>query len=127
MENSCPFPRTISHGVVRSVVFSGGLSGHQGALRSAFLLRTGLDKNQFVATGAMISSFVDIARLIVYGLNIKLLRLIDGTLIAGTIIATLAGVLVGRAVLKKVTVGFIQKLVAVMLLLLGTLLVIGVI
>jgi acyl-CoA reductase-like NAD-dependent aldehyde dehydrogenase len=31
--------------------FFGGLSGHQGALRSVFLLRAGLTKESFIATG----------------------------------------------------------------------------
>ena len=47
--------------------FFGGLSGHQGALRSMFLLRAGLTKEQFVATGVVCAAMVDVARLSVYG------------------------------------------------------------
>ncbi|HWR33576.1 MAG TPA: sulfite exporter TauE/SafE family protein, partial [Chitinophagaceae bacterium] len=51
--------------------FFGGLSGHQGALRSAFLLRLQLSKEQFIATGIAIACMIDISRLSVYAVNIK--------------------------------------------------------
>lgn len=46
--------------------FFGGLSGHQGALRSVFLMRLGLSKESFIATGIVIACLVDIARMSVY-------------------------------------------------------------
>jgi len=46
--------------------FFGGLSGNQGALRSAFLLRSGLTKERFIATGVLIACVVDLTRLTVY-------------------------------------------------------------
>ena len=46
--------------------FFGGLSGHQGALRSAFLIKTGLDKNTFIGTSVVIACGVDLARIGVY-------------------------------------------------------------
>ena len=49
--------------------FFGGLSGNQGALRSAFLVKHGLEKSVFVATTVAISSLVDITRLSVYSTN----------------------------------------------------------
>ncbi len=108
--------------------FFGGLSGHQGAFRSAFLLHAGLEKNQFVATNAAIASLVDITRLAVYGVNFALLfQQVDITLIAAATAAAFAGVLAGTVGLRKVTIGFIQKLVAILLLTLGVLLAAGVI
>ena len=47
--------------------FFGGFSGHQGALRSAFLLKCGLSKEAFIATGVAIACIVDVGRLFVYG------------------------------------------------------------
>ena len=38
--------------------FFGGLSGHQGALRSAFLIQCGLSKEQYIATGVVIATMV---------------------------------------------------------------------
>src|SRR5690606_32928259 len=46
--------------------FFGGLSGHQGALRSAFLIKSNLSKEAFIATGIVIACIVDISRLGVY-------------------------------------------------------------
>ncbi len=36
--------------------FFGGLSGMQGAMRSAFLAKSGLGKEAFIATGAVIAA-----------------------------------------------------------------------
>lgn len=47
--------------------FFGGLSGNQGALRSAFLLKAGLIKEAFVATGVVSAVIVDAVRLKIYG------------------------------------------------------------
>jgi uncharacterized membrane protein YfcA len=46
--------------------FFGGLTGMQGALRAAFLVRAGLNRDQFVGTAAVVSTMVDLARLAVY-------------------------------------------------------------
>ena len=46
--------------------FFGGLTGIQGALRSAFLIKSGLSKEAYIATGVVIASLVDITRLSVY-------------------------------------------------------------
>jgi uncharacterized membrane protein YfcA len=104
--------------------FFGGLSGHQGAFRSAFLINAGLGKEQFIATNAGIAALVDISRIIIYGLtfNITLIEAQSNLIVLATIAAFL-GVFLGAKLVKKVTIGFIQKLVAVMLYLLGGLLV----
>mgnify|MGYP000679824147 CR=1 FL=1 len=49
--------------------FFGGLSGHQGALRSMFLVKCGLDATSFVATGVVIAIAIDLTRLALYGGN----------------------------------------------------------
>lgn len=106
--------------------FFGGLTGHQGAFRSLFLIRAGLDQNRFVASNAAIASLVDIARLIVYGLNFKLLMLqVDVALLVMATAASFAGVWLGTAFLKKITIALLQKIVAAMLYLLGCLLMAG--
>ena len=46
--------------------FFGGLSGNQGAFRSAFLLGAGLGKETFIATGVVLACVVDVTRLGVY-------------------------------------------------------------
>ncbi len=47
--------------------FFGCISGHQGALRSAVLLKCGLEKEAFIATGVVCAVVVDFSRLIIYG------------------------------------------------------------
>jgi uncharacterized membrane protein YfcA len=108
--------------------FFGGLSGHQGAFRSAFLIRAGLDKNQFVASNAAIAALVDMTRLAVYGLSLELIvEHVDRGLLIVATLAAFAGAFAGTVGLKKVTIGSIQKLVAIALYVLGTLLAAGVI
>lgn len=101
-------------GLVSGVL--GGLSGHQGALRSAFLIGLpGLTPVSFVATGAVIACAVDSARLLAYGSaawvpashHIELLAIAAG--------AALAGTWLGNRWLTKVTLPFVRRMVAVAL------------
>ncbi|GAB4136538.1 MAG: sulfite exporter TauE/SafE family protein [Sphingomonadales bacterium] len=120
-------PRLLPLGGILSGFF-GGLSGHQGAFRSAFLLHAGLDAQAFIATNAAIAMLVDMARLAIYGLNLKLLTAgADISLMAIATAAAFAGIMVGRLGVHKVTIAAIQRLVAAMLLLLGTALMAGII
>jgi len=43
--------------------FFGGISGMQGALRSAFLIRLGLSKEAFIGTGVVVATMIDVTRL----------------------------------------------------------------
>jgi uncharacterized membrane protein YfcA len=96
--------------------FFGGLSGHQGALRSAFLTKVGLSKEAFIATGVLIACMIDISRMSVYFTNISKVK---GNLnINLVIIATLAafiGVYFGNKLVKKITINTVQKIVAFMI------------
>jgi uncharacterized membrane protein YfcA len=108
--------------------FFGGLSGHQGAFRSAFLLHAGLGPQTFIASNAAIATLVDVTRLAVYGLNMQLvLAQVDMGVLAAATLAAFAGVLAGRLGIEKVTISFIQRLVALMLLAIGGLLLAGLI
>ena len=100
--------------------FFGGLSGNQGALRSAFLIKAGLSKEAFIATAIVVSSFVDFTRLTVYatrftkaGLDENLIVVISATF------AGIVGAFIGNKLLKKVTLKFIQTLVAIMLIMIS--------
>jgi hypothetical protein len=106
--------------------FFGGLSGHQGAFRSVFLLRTGLDKAAFVATGSAIATLVDVSRLGVYAGRWAALDLRgQGPLVAGAILAAFMGALLGNRLLHKVTRRAIQGAVAALLLVVAGLLASG--
>jgi len=96
--------------------FFGGLSGHQGALRSAFLVKAGLTKESFIATGVVLSLMVDIPRILVYSVNFHLLKLEkNNLLLAAAVVAAFAGAFLGNLLVKKITLRFIQAMVALML------------
>jgi uncharacterized membrane protein YfcA len=96
--------------------FFGGLSGNQGALRSAFLIKAGLSKEAFIATAVVVSTFVDFTRLSVYASRFTKAGLHENlTLVICATLAAIAGAYVGNKLLKKVTLKFIQILVAIML------------
>lgn len=107
--------------------FFGGLSGHQGALRSAFLIRLGLSKEAFVATGIVISLFIDISRLGVYWSNLPLTELTDnyGILVAA-VLAAFTGAVLGRRLLRKVTIRLLQYFIAFGISVVGVLLILGI-
>ena len=107
--------------------FFGGLSGNQGALRSAFLVKHGLEKSVFVATTVAVSSLVDITRLGVYSTNFLNLNYSDFYRLGFfSVVSAVAGSFIGNNLLKKVTIEQIKKIVALLLVLLGMSLLIGI-
>ena len=108
--------------------FFGGISGHQGALRSAFLVRAGLSKEVFVATGVVIACMIDVTRLSVYIPKIISNEIsLDYKLISFATISAFIGVYFGNKLLQKTTIRTIQNIVAVLLLIYGGLLILGII
>lgn len=105
--------------------FFGGISGNQGVLRAAFLIRSGLNKEEFIGTSVVLSVLVDIVRLLVYGwafFSKKFIGAISnemfGLLIAASFTAFI-GSYIGSLLIHKITFSSIQLLVGVMLLILG--------
>ena len=103
--------------------FFGGLSGNQGALRSMFLIKAGISKEEFIGTNVILAVIVDFSRLLVYGAvfyttHFKVLSDTGGVVLAA-IIAAFIGAYFGKQLLKKVTLRTIQILVGLMLVLLG--------
>ena len=95
--------------------FFGGLAGMQGALRSAFLVKAGLTKEAYVATGAAIAFLIDVSRLSIYSRLILEQREFDYGLVSAAVFAALLGSLLGNHFLPKATMRGIQGLVAVLL------------
>jgi uncharacterized membrane protein YfcA len=96
--------------------FFGGLTGIQGAIRSAFLIKSGLSKEAYIATGVVIACLVDFTRLSVYASRLKELNLHEQLpLLISATLAAIAGAFIGSKLLKKITLRFIQVLVAIML------------
>jgi uncharacterized membrane protein YfcA len=107
--------------------FFGGLSGHQGALRSAFLLRLGLTKEAFIGTGIIIACGIDLVRLSVYfsdGHSIHGDRTIITLMIAAG--AAISGAWLGNRLLKKITLTSLKWFVATGILLMAIALVMGI-
>jgi hypothetical protein len=104
--------------------FFGGLSGHQGALRSAFLAKAGLTTKRFVGSNAVIGFLVDLTRIGVY---LAVFLSVGGAaggaagdfaswpLVISGALAAFAGVLVGKRYLHKVTMKSVRTLVAALL------------
>jgi len=111
--------------------FFGGLSGHQGALRSAFLAKSGLSTERFVGSNAVIGFLVDLTRISVY---VALFTVAGGQasdftgwpLVITGALSAFCGVLLGKRFLQKVTMTSIQTLVGLLLFGVGLALVTGV-
>ncbi len=100
--------------------FFGGFSGNQGALRSAFLLRTGLSKEGFIATGIFIACLVDLTRLPIYLGRMSTTNIQDNfLLLVVAILAAFMGAFIGSKLLKKIKLAFIQWTVSIMIFILA--------
>jgi len=100
--------------------FFGGLSGHQGALRSAFLINFGLSKESFIATGIAIALTVDLVRMTTYASKFVMAGFSDHiSILLVAIIGAFTGAILGRILLKKVTIQFIRNIVAILLVVIG--------
>lgn len=100
--------------------FFGGLSGNQGALRSAFLIKAGLSKEAFIGTAVVVSTMVDITRLGVYTTRFSQAGLINNlNIVMVATFSAIAGAYLGNKLLKKVTMKFVQIFTAFMLILIS--------
>lgn len=110
--------------------FFGGLTGQQGAFRSMFLLKSGLQPARFIATGVLIAVMVDLARLPTYAVSFG----VDGiglgnrgwSLVGVGTLCAFGGALLGMYYLEKVTIGIVRAMVAALMLLIGVCLVVGI-
>ena len=111
--------------------FFGGLSGHQGALRSAFLAKSGLTTERFVGSNAVIGFLVDLTRITVYVALFAAAGKEVGDfggwpLVVTGSLAAFCGVLIGKRFLHKVTMKSVRTLVGLLLFGVGVALVLGI-
>ena len=107
--------------------FFGGLSGHQGALRSAFLVRLGLAKEMFVATGTAIACLVDISRMSVYAFTLDFTHAITHyNILLISVGFAVIGAFIGNKLLKKTTISFLKWFVTMFMMIIGLLILLGV-
>ena len=96
--------------------FFGGLSGHQGAFRSAFLIQANLGKAEFIATNMVIAALVDITRIIVYGVGFPTAELIGRIpLLAAASLSAILGSFIASFFIKKVTIKLIRVMIFILL------------
>lgn len=107
--------------------FFGGLSGHQGALRSAFLLPLKLSPQGFVATGVWIGTAVDVGRMSMYlsQASAEVWQKVPLPEFWASTVAAFVGSYLGSRFLRKTTLPFLQRLVATALVLLGLAMLLG--
>jgi uncharacterized membrane protein YfcA len=106
--------------------FFGGLSGNQGALRAAFLIRAKLTPQVYIATGVSIACLIDISRLMVYSKNILNNQYqLDYTLLLLATISAFIGAFFGSKLIKKITIKNLQNTVAILLIFFAVLLLLG--
>jgi uncharacterized membrane protein YfcA len=107
------------------------LTGNQGVLRSAFLIRLKLSPEGFAATGAVGAAIVDLSRLAVYGGGASAVVLsVDGPLRNALICATIAaltGALVGRRLVRTMRGETLRIIVGVTMALIAGLMVVGIV
>ena len=110
--------------------FIGGLTGQQGAFRSMFLVKSGLDPARFIATGVLIAILIDVSRLPTYAAGLRAAQ--DGLgghgweLVGVGTVSAFAGAFLGVRYLHKATIGVIRSIVAALMLLVGAALLTGV-
>lgn len=112
--------------------FFGGVSGNQGVLRSAFLIKSGLSKEEFIGTAVLCIVIVDITRILVYGWAVYSQKFAEvfsqniiGVVTAASITAFF-GSYIGAKLTHKITFRMLQIIVGSMLLILGFAIIIGI-
>ena len=108
--------------------FFGGLTGHQGALRTMFLIKSGLSKEAFIATGIVIACFVDVSRLAVYFGKVQNINVQENIgIISVATICAFVGAYFGKMLLNKITINTIQYIVSALIAVISILLIFGIV
>lgn len=106
--------------------FFGGLSGHQGAFRSAYLVHSGLSKESFLGTGIVIACLVDLIRLLVYSLFFQWDMVRSNlSLIATAVLSSFLGIAISGRYFPKMTLRSLQNIVRFFLFLMAVVLFAG--
>jgi uncharacterized membrane protein YfcA len=110
--------------------FVGGLTGSQGPLRAAVLIRAGLSPEAYIGTNAVCAVFVDVGRLLVYGTTFASLTTVasDPTVLRLVVVASLAafgGAIVAARLTGPATSATIRLLTTVLMVAVGAALATG--
>lgn len=106
--------------------FFGGLSGHQGALRSMFLISLNWSKAAYIATGTAVALLVDLTRIPLY---LTRVTAIDNRahlqLIVLACLCAFAGAWLGKKLIPKITYNAVRWIVAICMLAMGSAMIFG--
>lgn len=109
----------------------GGISGNQGIVRSAFLIKSGVNAQEFIGTSVVCSVIVDVVRLTIYGwaiytgLFFRTLPSEAQSLLFSASLMAFLGSFIGSKLMYKVTFKALQLMIGVMLLILGLAMAVG--
>ena len=104
--------------------FFGGLSGHQGALRAAFLAKSNLKAEVFISTSVCLSLLIDATRIPIYlSANVRFYD--HWLLIVPACVFAFLGSYFGKKLFTKKKVQNVRVFVAVFLFLMGSAMVVG--
>lgn len=100
--------------------FLGGISGYQGAFRSACLVNLQKSMASFVGTSAMVSGGIDLVRLMIYFPKLSLF-IDSGNLyhVLSGILGALLGVFIGQSLIHKASIEWLQKIISFVLCFMG--------
>lgn len=108
--------------------FFGGISGHQGALRSVFLINLSDNKHAIVGTSCVIALGVDLVRIPIYVSDMEFTWIEKNVLWLLTgIVGALIGSLAGNVFLNKSSVFSLRIITSVFLILFSLLFILGII
>lgn len=104
--------------------FVGGLTGSQGPLRAAVLIRAGLSPEAYIGTNAVCAIFVDVGRLVVYGTTFASLTTVAADpallrLVGAASLAAFAGAAVAARMARRATSSAIRLLAAALMIVVG--------
>jgi hypothetical protein len=96
--------------------FLGGFIGMQGALRSMFLLKVGLMKEAYIATGIFIACIIDVSRIPLYFTSSTFALILSNKwLVILPVLSAITGAYLGNKWLQKTTYKSIQVIVSCLL------------
>ncbi|MFK8045103.1 MAG: sulfite exporter TauE/SafE family protein [Crocinitomicaceae bacterium] len=106
--------------------FFGGLSGHQGALRTAFLVKYQLEKQAFIATGIVIALVIDFTRIPMYFRETPVADLqAEWPIISISIVSAVVGAILGKLFLKKIKFDVLTIAISIGMIIFGLALALG--
>ena len=85
-------------------------------MRSMFLIRSGLDKEAYIATGVAIALLVDITRIPVYWSGMPSMRAEEWWMVATATLAAFLGAWWGKQLIPKITLRSVQMVVGLLML-----------